>query len=187
MERDLRQLLAARRADGRGRPRPRGDLLERAVAEVAGEDDVDDVPGRRGVGRADRLADRDRALEREIVARARPPPRARACSARTSVSPPLTPPPGRSQYSRPPFSCRQSRILPPRASSADTRILGSITRARGSEAAHAALAVVELVDLDDLELGDRQDHELRDALARHRRRTSRRRSVLRSTTFTSPR
>src|SRR5262245_9645056 len=44
----------------------RGHGLQRAVAEAAGEDDVDDVL-RRPAGRGDRVGERDRAFEREVV------------------------------------------------------------------------------------------------------------------------
>ena len=43
---------------------------------------------------------------------------------------------------------------------------GSITWLRRAEAAHAPLAVRQLVDLDELDLGHRQHDELRDAHAR---------------------
>src|SRR5665213_2965953 len=91
------------------------------------------------------------------------------CRASVRLSPELTPPPGSSQYSpRPGFSCRQSRIRSSQRSSAETRTRGSapITRppseGRAPEAAHAPLAVGELVDLDRLDPGNFEYDELRD-------------------------
>ena len=65
----------------------------------------------------------------------------------------------------PRFSCRQSRMRPRQRRIADTRILGSLTRSarRGPEAAGAALARGQLVDLDEPHRRDRRDDELRDA------------------------
>src|SRR5882757_7901520 len=76
----------------------RRDSLERATGEIACEDDVHDVlRGKRAHGR-DRVDERDRAFEREPAPD--PPPSGRPPgSASTRLSPELTPPPGRSQYS----------------------------------------------------------------------------------------
>src|SRR5687768_4469966 len=82
------------------------------------------------------------------------------CRASARLSPASTPPPGRSQYSLPGFSCRQSRMRSSHRSSAETRIRGCIRPT--AEPAGAALAVGELVDLDELDVGNREHDELRD-------------------------
>ena len=87
----------------------RGDRLERAPAEVAGEDDVHHVLRRNAALGRDRVDDRDGALDRQLVVdpdllRELPVERV------DRLSPELTPPPGSSQYSLPGFSCRQSRM-----------------------------------------------------------------------------
>src|SRR5207342_2348068 len=45
----------------------RSDGLERALAEVSREDDVDDVLGRERADRSDRVHDRDRTLDGRVV------------------------------------------------------------------------------------------------------------------------
>ena len=47
------------------------------------------------------------------------------CSASVRLSPPRTPPPGSSQFSRPPFRCRHSRTRPCQRRIAETRTRGS--------------------------------------------------------------
>ena len=86
------------------------------------------------------------------------------CSASISVSPPLTPPPGSSQCSRPRFSCRQSRIAPCQRRSAETRIRGSgrIAVPTSPSPRVAALALGELVHLDELDRRQLDDDELGD-------------------------
>src|SRR5215210_1770189 len=87
-------------------------------------------------------------------------------SASTRLSPELTPPPGSSQYSLPCFSCRQSRMRSCQRRIAETRMRGSTPtplRTRRAEAPHAALGLGQLVALDQLDLGERQHHELRDS------------------------
>ena len=106
---DLVELVDARRAGGRGRPRPATSPLERAAAEVAREDDVHDVLRREARAGRDRVDDRDRALDGSSSSMPTSS-RSSRCSASTRLSPELTPPPGSSQYSLPGFSCRQSRI-----------------------------------------------------------------------------
>ena len=89
----------------------RRDRLERAAGEIAGEDDVDDVLRRERALRRDRVDERDRALDRRSRPRCRPPRAARGAARRRGSRPPLTPPPGSSQYSpRPAFSWRQRRM-----------------------------------------------------------------------------
>src|SRR6187551_1912059 len=86
-------------------------------------------------------------------------------SACRSVSPASTPPPGSIQYSLPGFSCRMRRIRPSRRRTADTLILGSITRFVTTRS-RARLARLQLVHLADDQLGNGQDDELGDSLAR---------------------
>ena len=105
----------------------RGDRLERAVAEMAGEDDVDDVlrPARPAgaidsttpTGPSSGSSSRDPALLARAPAAAR-----RRASRRSS-----TPPPGSSQYSLPAFSWRHRSTRPSRRRIAETRMRGSIT------------------------------------------------------------
>src|SRR3712207_137542 len=87
------------------------------------------------------------------------------CSASTRLSPELTPPPGSNQYSFPCFSCRHSRIWFPRRRIAETRIRGSAPNGLGPrrpEAANAALALGQLLDLDELDARHREHDELGD-------------------------
>ena len=99
----------------------------------------------------------------QVVARSRAP-RQLAAERLVSDSPPSTPPPGSSQYSLPGFSWRQSSTRPCQRISAETRMrAGSISDARRAEAADTPLRLRQLVDLDELDLRNGQDHELRDA------------------------
>jgi hypothetical protein len=47
---------------------PGGDRLERPAAEIAREDDVDDVLGREALHRRDRVDDRDGPLHGDVLA-----------------------------------------------------------------------------------------------------------------------
>ena len=67
MQHDLVQLVGAEEsmtADGHVL---RGDRLERALAQVAREDDVDDVLRGEAANRRDRVGDSDRPLDRHLV------------------------------------------------------------------------------------------------------------------------
>ena len=116
--------------------------------------------------------------------------RSSRCSASTRLSPELTPPPGSSQYSpRPAFSWRQSRMRSCQRSSAETRMRGSSapSHRRRAEAAHAALALGQLVDLDRIDAGDLAARRAARCACRARRRTRSRSSVFSRMTFSSPR
>ena len=86
-------------------------------------------------------------------------------SASTRLSPPLTPPPGSSQYSLPGFSCRQSRMRPSQRRSAETRIRGSI-RTRSRTRARRARSPGSSSTSTRRDVGHREDDELRDPHAR---------------------
>ena len=163
VEDDLLELVEREQpqpADGRV---VRLDVLERAVREVDAEDDVDDVAVAGPPGGRDRLGDRDRPFEaRGRPARPSSSPSSRR-SASSSVSPPSTPPPGSSQYSLPGFSCRQSSTRFCQWISAATRIRASISacdepkpRTPRSESGSSSTST-------QLDLGHRDDDELRDA------------------------
>ena len=110
----------------------RGHAFERARRGRPAKIDVDDVLAARRPGR-DRLDERDGALEREIVAVATRPTSSASsrCSASSSVSPPLTPPPGSSQYSRPRLlvAAEQNAALPAQdRGDPDARLRHALTR-----------------------------------------------------------
>ena len=174
MDDDVLELVAreqARALDGRV---PRLDVLERAVREVGGEDDVDDVPARRARDRA-RSSRRARPAPRTARRpRSRAPRAARAAAPRSASRRTSTPPPGRSQYSLPGFSCRQSRTRPCQRRIAETRMRGSISGATIRSRGTPRSRLRQLVDLDELELRERRGSRAARSACPARRRTARR-------------
>ena len=86
-----------------------------------------------------------------------------------SVSPPSTPPPGQQPVllARLLLAAEQDPLLPAnQRRHADPGLVGIRSVPRGAEAANAALGLGKLLDLDELDLRDREHHELRDPHAR---------------------
>ena len=114
----------------------------------------------------DRVDDRDRALERHARPRCRPPRAARGRARRRGSRRELTPPPGRSQYSLPGFSWRQSRIRPRQRRIAETRMRGSAAvRAEEPKPRSPRSLPASSSTSTRLRAPDRDEHELRDAHA----------------------
>ena len=160
MHDDVFEFLEREQARTANRRVPGLDVLERAVREIDAEDDVQDVPVARLPPRRDRLGDCDRPLERELL----PAPELLSelpPECRRQGLPPSTPPPGRSQYSRPGFSWRQSSTRFCHRTSTATRTRGPFVNALRPEAADATLRVRQLLHFDGVHAGNRQDHELR--------------------------
>ena len=103
MEHNVVQLVELVQTMAAHRDVLRRDLLERPAGQVGGEDDVDNVLPREAAGRGDRV---DIATGPSTGGPSSMPTSSASsrCSAPTRLSPESTPPPGSSQYSRPPFS-----------------------------------------------------------------------------------
>src|SRR2546430_10471638 len=153
----------------------RVDRLQRASAEVAREDDVDDVLGREALHGRDRVDDRDRALNRHLLADSELLPELSV--QRIDQALPRVHAPARQQpvllagllvaaEQHPVVPTQQRRDADPGLSPHGPRTNGRSSRARGPEAANAPLALGQLLGLDELELRHLQDDELGDPHSR---------------------
>ena len=179
MEHDLLELVEREEPRARGRPRrstrrPRASGARGRRRRRCGR--------RGGAGRHSGAIDSATAIgpsNGEVVRDARAPRRARGAAPRSSVSPPSTPPPGSSQYSLPGFSCRQRSTRSCQRRSADdtdARLHQCARRSRSR--ARRAPSRRQLVDLDELDVGQPAGSRAGRSASRARRRTSRARSVL---------
>src|SRR5206468_7956258 len=149
----------------------RVDRLQRASAEVAREDDVHDMLGREALYWRDRVDNRDRALNRHLLADSELLPELAVEGIDQAL--PRVHAPARQQpvllagllvaaKQHAVVPAQQRRDADPRLSPHDPRTDGRSSRARGPEAANAPLALGQLLGLDELELRDIENDELGD-------------------------
>src|SRR5947208_3375657 len=147
----------------------RVDRLQRASAEVAREDDVDDVLGREALHGRDRVDDRDRALNRHLLADSELLPELsvqRIDQALARVHAPARQQPVLlagllvAAEQHPVVPAQQRRDADPGLSPHDPRTDGRSARAGGPEPANAPLAMGQLLGLDELDLAQALEQEL---------------------------
>src|SRR5437588_7664410 len=141
------------------------DCLQRATAEVTGEDDVHDVLGREALNGRDRVDDRHRTLDCHLLADPELLPEL-AVQGIDQALPRVHSSTRQQPVLLPGFlvAAQQHTFVPAQQRrDPDPRLSAhASTRARGPEAANAPLALRQLLGLDQLELRDLQDDELGD-------------------------